>query len=255
MICRNCTAPAVEGRKSCSSCLERYKRYKRKRQTKHVVIPNGFKKCTECLNPKPFACFGKKNFLSCVDCRTKRRHRNQKYSASCKQALVDWKKSHKCLHCGTHECIETDHIDPSTKVKGCSYYFWWTYNGGVKALKQELLKCQPLCRFCHRLKTKNERQATKSKNVIAKRKIIDKEKLKRGKCLHCERVVTPDTVCGFDFDHRLARHKAFSISQMVCLKTKVFHSKITKEMKKCDLLCANCHKKKTPVRYGGEYRD
>jgi hypothetical protein len=93
-----------------------------------------------------------------------------------------------------------------------------------------------------------------------KQQHVDAEKLHRGCCLACERKVTPATVVAFDFDHRdpesklvgkgtlagetggvgglVGNHvKAAALDQIKDL--------LDAEMAKCDLLCANCHKRKT----------
>jgi 5-methylcytosine-specific restriction endonuclease McrA len=52
----------------------------------------------------------------------------------------------------------------------------------------------------------------------------------------------------FEFDHIIPAEKSFSISQAVSLG----HSwgDVTEEMKKCRILCANCHKKQTAEQVG-----
>lgn len=55
----------------------------------------------------------------------------------------------QCLHCGSKENLELDHIDPSTKVS----HSIWSWSEG-KRLK-EISKCQVLCHACHILKSRS----------------------------------------------------------------------------------------------------
>ena len=52
-----------------------------------------------------------------------------------------------CRRCGTWNRLEVDHIDPSQKV---AHTVW---NWRKERREAELVKCQPLCHDCHRIKT------------------------------------------------------------------------------------------------------
>ncbi len=56
----------------------------------------------------------------------------------------------KCLHCGSKDQLEWDHIDPSTKLFMVS-----NYGRKKDALLEEVKKCQRLCRACHIQKGKD----------------------------------------------------------------------------------------------------
>jgi hypothetical protein len=99
-----------------------------------------------------------------------------------------------------------------------------------------------------------------------KQQYVDAEKLLRGSCLQCKRPVTAETTFAFDFDHRdettkmigkdtLARVQGgvgglvTNDSRGACLEN--IKDVLDAEMAKCDLLCRNCHHRKThgyPVR-------
>jgi hypothetical protein len=153
---------------------------------------------------------------------------------------MEWKNENSCEHCGTGECVEADHT--GAKKHNCSDYTWWAYNGGVEALKAELNTCRPLCRFCHRIHTQNQRGVNKRPWLVKKRTHVNAIKLKLGECQLCKRKVQDGNFCAFDFDHVDERTKTECISIMVYrYPLKQFFSLIDAEIKKCRLLCCNCH--------------
>lgn len=105
---------------------------------------------------------------------------------------------------------------------------------------------QSQCRLCQRAWYKNyyddvpkERERLLLKNKETRNKIRDK--IKRIK------EETPCTDCGnyfpyfvMDFDHQ--RNKKFTISNSIYSKS---WSEIEKEIEKCELVCANCHRIRT----------
>jgi len=99
-----------------------------------------------------------------------------------------------------------------------------------------------------------------AKIVYPKQSFVDAEKLRRGKCLTCPRKVTLETAFAFDFDHRDAATKMKGKDTLAKKQGGVAglvqnHAKratldkirdvLVDEMLLCDLLCANCHKRKT----------
>jgi hypothetical protein len=96
--------------------------------------------------------------------------------------------------------------------------------------------------------------------VYPKQTYVDAEKLRRGHCLQCERPVTVATAFAFDFDHRDPMTKmkgeetlagtnggvgglAHNITKVASLAK--IKGVLDAEMAKCDLLCTNCHHRKT----------
>lgn len=57
-----------------------------------------------------------------------------------------------CRQCGSWERLELDHVDPTTKI----HHTVWTWK--LDKRNAELAKCQPLCYFCHKEKTKIQAQ-------------------------------------------------------------------------------------------------
>lgn len=84
-------------------------------------------------------------------------------------------------------------------------------------------------------KSGDEWRKKRSKN---RRKLIDQIKLSKG-CLHCG---YKSHAVALDFDHLNPSEKRFNISQyFVFASTK----DLMKEIAKCQVLCANCHRVKT----------
>jgi len=176
-------------------------------------------------------------------------------------------------------------IDPANKkVHALSDCHWWAWNGGVAAMRAEVAKLQWPCRFCHFLEetgkpanrsgdpelmppgkrsgTEEEIKQYKAKhnatNVYPKQQHVDKEKLRHGCCLQCKRTVTKENVFAFHFDHRDELTKMMgglagksggvgglvnNVANAAALDN--IEPILDAEMDKCDLLCANCHHRKT----------
>lgn len=68
-------------------------------------------------------------------------------------------------------------------------------------------------------------------------------KLKEVPCADCGQIFDP--VC-MDFDHLPEFSKAMNISYMV--RHRMSWKKIAAEIKKCEVVCANCHRLRTKAR-------
>ena len=144
-------------------------------------------------------------------------------------------------------------------------------------MKLEVQKCRWICRFHHKLE-KTGASANRSdprtlpkvykrthptayeqrRNALVrypKYMHADEEKVKRGGCNHCKRAVTKETAFAFDFDHTDPTTKDRSTSQGgvagLCNATANAMSldkikdRLDAEMAMCQLLCKNCHHRKT----------
>jgi hypothetical protein len=64
-----------------------------------------------------------------------------------------WFRIHgKCVRCGSKENLELDHIDPSKKI---THRVW---SWAPERRKAELVKCQSLCKICHKKKTSQDKK-------------------------------------------------------------------------------------------------
>ena len=248
----------------CPTCLEsaRQNRKKRKRLVEALDVPEGKKLCKKCLHFKPIEDFESKVHrrakltTKCKACRgynSKSSINPSTTTGKCRQFWMDWRKQQTCVDCGCkdYRVMEADHVR-GTKRCIVSDYCWWSCNGGIEGMKQELLLCEPRCRCCHTIVTKQrhdkkmEQEGRKQQaSKIRKRLRIDQVKLNLNECLHCKRKVTPDTCVAFDFDHRDEEKKKIRIANSVYKSKAVFEHFFKTEIPKCDLLCRNCHHIKT----------
>ena len=186
----------------------------------------------------------------------------------CKSFIQELSKNSTCVQCNSNDNIEFDHIDPTLKLQRLGKYDWWSWNGGVEAMKEELKKCRPLCRFCHdQQKTTHKRKyeniesmptetrREKGLVILAKYRKQKKEynieqKIKRSQCKDCGLKVDQTNVVSFHWAHIDPITKCFNISDIAkdntCFETA--KRKMDQEIAKCELKCEKCHKKETDQR-------
>jgi hypothetical protein len=237
--------------KTCAACRETGRKSwkKRKREPKHCE--ENQRECTHYFNVKHVDEFERKRSGQttkwCINCRDSL-HRSQNNLATaygkCKAVYETWKHENPCEVCGISnpDVIEADHLHPNSKENDCGNFSYWARYGGPEALKRELLTTGAKCRFCHVLKTDSERGAWTCVSRLEKREIINDEKLKRACCLDCRRLVTGGAYCAFNFGLRRGETSNITVSNLVYKSRAYFNEHIGIEMKKRDLLCANCFK-------------
>lgn len=218
--------------------------------------------CSTCKKRKGDDQFNSINFRrknavvkTCLQCRLYTVKADKKRTKPYKDIWNKWKKN-PCCECGLMfpHVIEADHcVTRGRKIHNCGDIMSYWSRKSIMQYKIELQKCVPLCILCHR---------KKSQEVFNIRKINDKKvshrvkhgrekglwikSLKIGKeCAWCERKCTEDNACGFDFDHldENTKHQKISIMRYYSRES------ILKEINKCQLLCAICHKLKSKYGY------
>ena len=86
---------------------------------------------------------------------------------------------------------------------------------------------------------RKEKYHTKGKQRVARRaRIINAYKVAKG----CEQCGYNEHAVALDFDHIIPSEKKFTISRRLDLST---IKTLMKEVRKCRVLCANCHRIKT----------
>lgn len=113
------------------------------------------------------------------------------------------------------------------------------------------------CKLCfsayerEKWKTSPERRES-NKSANKKRKTRNSQFvwdfLKTKACMDCSE---PETIL-LEFDHRDRSTKKFCISEAV--RSSVSIETLKKEMNKCDVVCGNCHKRRTVIQMG-YYKD
>ena len=201
----------------------------------------------------------------CKTCRDKWKEAQIRREAPCQKIWDEYRKTHPCVKCMNDPnykhnplLIEADHLSEfipklGVKLKACSDMRFWSHSKrGPAKLRAELMKCQALCVFHHRLVTQQRRHETEKLCILRKRAIINAEKHKRGCCSNpkCKRVLKKGEECAFDFDHRDSktkfkyRGKTKNPGEFVRLSDALFATQWPIEKELVDLLCANCHRLK-----------
>ena len=243
--------------KICPTCRSvcRKSDRKRKRLAAEQTVPDGHRLCTHCSRIKPEDQFISRHARrkkptawcrGCLDIQYRSYRNPETLAGQCRQVWLDWKKDKTCAHCGCSDAIEADHY-LGKKVRACSDFQWWACHGGPEALKRELSTVhQPLCRSCHRIKSKKERGVQTQARYIRRQKIINDEKLRVGACeCGCGRKVTPENVCTFDWAHKDRAKWTIYISRLVYKSEAYFQKQWPLERAKCRLLHSICHKAET----------
>lgn len=171
-----------------------------------------------------------------------------------------------CADCGgTFEPyqMDFDHRDPAKKS------FQVTAGGAMlmsrDRLLEEIAKCDIVCANCHRIRTARQRQSgllrigfqtkvdiepptreqLRSRNkfhTIKARQFAVIDELRRRPCPDCGGEFPPECM---EFDHRDPAAKRGVVPY---LAGRVGMQKFLEEIAKCDIVCSNCHRKRTFVR-------
>lgn len=158
---------------------------------------------------------------------------NRKRTLRRRERLRYWvaerRRRRGCSQCGETDpgCLDFHHRDGVTKTMGVGTMV--TYGYGKRALMQEIAKCDVLCANCHRLHHHSEPRCELRRWASTQKRI-------RGGCNRCREDRPP--CLDFHHDHD---DKSRSVSQLIT------HSRpkdeVLREIEKCTVLCANCHRK------------
>lgn len=108
------------------------------------------------------------------------------------------------------------------------------------------------CKGCHRAYTKAHYEANKAdyikrvtirnKKIMTDNRVRMAEYLRSNPCVDCGET---DLRC-LDFDHRDNKLKSRDVTRMLAWSWDT----IMNEIEKCDIRCANCHRKRTAEQFG-----
>jgi transposase len=181
--------------------------------------------------------------LRCKDCHEKAVIMNKNIYNKNKQQAVDYKGG-KCIHCGYNKsngALDFHHVDRTQKDKN-----WFNLRRKpLEQLKNELDKCELLCKNCHRkvhfssdLKHKQSQRRRNKKQACLDYKKIDR----------CEKCSTKSIITIYDFHHinPNSKDKQFKLffswpEWSGWQPGQELHDRIKKELDKCKVLCTNCH--------------
>lgn len=221
-VCSKCGFPGEfrEGHKQCRNCERSYGR------ERHY------------LNKEKEAAYRKTH-------REKYRKLNVKISKrrrTERHAELDRIKNVPCVDCNkifSPYIMDFDHRDPSEKLYEISYLINKSTAPWSRIL-EEIKKCDIICVNCHRLRT--WKKGSQSLFLEKRRKLSIK--LKDVSCFDCGKRFHYSQM---DFDH-VRGEKIGPVSQMKSCKA------VLEEAAKCDVVCANCHRKRTHQQNKGQHR-
>lgn len=152
-------------------------------------------------------------------------------------ARIEQIKSNPCTDCGgtfPSYVMDFDHRDPSQKVRDVSSLVKRSVSWD--SVLEEISKCDLVCVRCHRKRTYKGDCSYRTRTYNRNRSVVDEIK-SENPCLDCYGFYDP---CQMDFDHVFGQ-KSKTISQLMGCSEEV----LLKELLKCQLVCANCHRIRT----------
>ena len=225
-------------RTKCEVCAAKVKEYcKERKKRKLEANPQA---CVNCFNRDRVQ--GKTVCQPCLDGMKKQKKDPNSLPGLLHQKWFKWKRTHACVECGyTGTALQADHIIPETKLKQLS-----DINKFQSVIEwiEESNKCQPLCAWCHQLKTRDETNRDANTTASRHRAILNAEKHKRGCCSasKCKRPVTEGEERCFVFK-KIDKKKSNingCVSRMVRFSEAKFNRLVGPELSNCKMLCQNC---------------
>jgi len=229
--------------KTCNTCgITRRKQFASRKESAALA---------KTLHPDSQLCIGCYYLYPPEDFITDQKQKHGDYCKVCRERNFERKDivaekllelKGKCVDCGETniKLLEFDHINPEEKrcnVGNCR---------SVKALEEEIAKCEVRCIICHLRRTK--KQFFYKENTLKPGHIfIDKCKRKIGKCELCL-WFDPDLLEALQFDHLDQSTKLNTVSRLASLSKDI--EIIKEEIAKCRLICAHCHKLHTIEQLG-----
>jgi hypothetical protein len=161
--------------------------------------------------------------------REYKRKYKQEQKELLKQYVKETKEHNGCKICGciNINCLDFHHrIDSNKKDTICNLV---RHAYSLSVVKEEIEKCDIICSNCHRTQHYTGRYMRNKKNI----KIHNLKQ--RSKCLHCG----CNKVECLDFHH--SSDKTDGIGSMIRDKM-ISIEQLETEIKKCIILCSNCHR-------------
>lgn len=227
------------------------------------------RRCGRCGHELPIECFNRHRkglqwwCRACFSAYFRERgdkHRRQSYTArqarqrALRARVLEHLRCHPCVDCGEDDpvVLEFDHVGEKT----ASISVLLSQSATRKAVEAEIARCEVVCVNCHRRRTAGRagwRRASPSaptlrpyaSGTVERNLAHIYEVLRRGACADCgER----DPLL-LEFDH--VDSKRADVSQLAWYGCSLVT--IDAEIAKCEIRCANCHRRMTASR-GGHFR-
>ena len=156
-----------------------------------------------------------------------------------------------CADCGGrfagHQ-MDFDHRDPSTKSFELLKSRALLKNRAQ--LLAEVAKCDVVCANCHRLRSRNQHREWLASRTPARSRCTagarshwryNADLLDQLRSVPCADCAGRFAQCAMDFDHRDPSTKVRGVTRMINGDT----DRMLAEARKCDIVCANCHRLRT----------
>ncbi|MDR9429337.1 MAG: hypothetical protein RI568_01320 [Natronomonas sp.] len=168
--------------------------------------------------------------------------RTRRRRATLRRWVNEKKRREGCTRCEVDAPACLDYHHPETVEKRMSVGTMVTYGYGKQALESGIRKCAVLCANCHR----KEHHSPPTGEL--RRWVYERKRAGSG-CSACK---VDDAAC-LEFHHE-AGEKVDTIARMLADGRP--RAVVRRELEKCTVLCANCHRKRhfePPERPGGEH--
>jgi len=145
------------------------------------------------------------------------------------------KEANPCKDCGKFYpsyVMDFDHLDPNEKIEGIGYLVSTAHSWAF--VEAEIAKCELVCACCHRLRTYRGVRCKQGRQMKHHILILNAIKTTHP-CLDCGSHFKPSQM---DFDHWDPTQKIANVALLVGKPAHV----LAEELRKCHLVCANCHR-------------
>jgi hypothetical protein len=185
------------------------------------------RKLTKCY----ICAFSYRSKMSVDEIKIRQKLASKKFKQNSQEYVWNYLTQHPCVDCGEKNILflEFDHI--GEKREWISLLI--RKHASITDIRDEIDKCQVRCRGCHR---KRHLQTTESDYIKYKL-----EYMQGASCIDCGS--TDRDI--LEFDH-VRGTKVRNVSTLILSKSS--KSVILDEIAKCDIVCCNCHKKRTATR-------
>lgn len=232
----------------CKNSLCKHRFYEGAKKRKIEELKEDEKRCNQCTVIKQKTEFNSnKNTYDgisfiCKNCDTSNTKCRDYFKCL---VMRKWLSGKKCKDCGISDIdvLENDHINDDKQIQKNGNRIQRLKSNSLKNLRNELSKTEPVCVMCHRVRTFRRTSQSNNKRRVKFNKWMQMKKCELTKCANCQLAINEDNSYLFDFDHIDPTTKVDAVSNM-CHDLKPMQL-IENEIRKCQLLCANCHRKKT----------